>query len=599
MAEWTCSDLSMSFGGPPLLDGVSLAIQRGERIGLLGRNGSGKSTFLKIMQGVLTPDGGNVGGRPGLVIAGLAQEVPDSLSGTAGELLEEALREVGVTADWEVEKRVSQSLAAVGMEANRQLDVLSAGASRRVLLARSLVLEPDLLILDEPTNHLDLETIQRLEALLVRRSGCLVLVTHDRMFLRKIATRIIDIDRGQLRSYDCDYDTYLERREALLEEQAKQNALFDKRLAQEEVWLRRGVKARRTRNQGRVKALKAMREERGERREKVGKVQAKLQEAERSGQIVLRATGLNHSFEADEPLIENLDFTLWRGDRIGLMGPNGCGKSTLLRILLGDLVPDSGEAHMGTRVSLGRFDQLHEDLDPTKTVQENVCDDGDMITVGGRSRHIMGYMQDFLFTPDQVRGPITVLSGGERNRLQLARILARPCNLLILDEPTNDLDVETMELLEEILLNFQGTLLIVSHDREFLNNVVTSTLVSEGKGHFQEYVGGFDDWQKSQQEIAPKEKPKAVKPRVKADKPRRLTFKETEELKALPARIETLEGEKESLSTRLADPEIYKGDGSEVAGITQSLKDAEEQLSTAYERWEILEEVLEKSGRTL
>ncbi len=599
MAEWTCSDLSLSFGGPPLLDGVHLAIQRGERIGLLGRNGSGKSTFLKIMQGIHTPDGGNVGARPGLTIAGLAQEVPDSLSGTAGELLEETLRGIGVTEEWDVEKRVAQSLAAVGMQPDRELAVLSAGAARRVLLARSLVLEPDLLILDEPTNHLDLETIQRLEVLLVRRAGSLVLVTHDRMFLRKIATRIIDIDRGQLRSYDCDYDTYLERREALFEEQAKQNALFDKKLAQEEVWLRRGVKARRTRNQGRVKALKAMREERGERREKVGRVQAKLQEAERSGQIVLRATGLNHTFEPGTPLIKDLDFTLWRGDRIGLMGPNGCGKSTLLRILLGELEPDTGEAHMGTRVALGTFDQLHEDLNPNLTVQENVCDDGEMITVGGRTRHIMGYMQDFLFTPDQVRGPITVLSGGERNRLQLARILAKPCNLLILDEPTNDLDVETLELLEEILLNYQGTLLIVSHDREFLNNVVTSTLVAEGNGHFQEYVGGFDDWQQGQQETAIKTKPKAAKPRVKPAQPRRLTYKEQEELKALPADIEALEENKESLSTRLADPELYKGDGAEVAQITQSLKETEDNLATAYERWELLEEVLEKSGKTL
>ena len=342
-----------------------------------------------------------------------------------------------------------------------------------------------------------------------------------------------------------------------------------------------------------------MREERGDRREKVGRVQAKLQEAERSGQIVLRATGLNHTFEKGTPLIENLDFTLWRGDRIGMMGPNGCGKSTLLRILLGDLLPDSGEAHMGTRVALGKFDQLHEDLDPNLTVQENVCDNGDMVTVGGRSRHIMGYMQDFLFTPDQVRGPITVLSGGERNRLQLARILAKPCNLLILDEPTNDLDVETMELLEEILLNFEGTLLIVSHDREFLNNVVTSTLVAEGNGHFQEYAGGFDDWQRSVQASVPKEKAKAPKPKVKMEKARRLTFKETEELKALPAQIEALEGENDTLSARLADPDIYKGDGSEVATVTKSLKDAEEQLATAYERWELLEEVLEKSGRAL
>ncbi|HPF13449.1 MAG TPA: ATP-binding cassette domain-containing protein, partial [Planctomycetota bacterium] len=521
MAEWSCSDLTLSFGGHPLLDGLGFSIQRGERIGLLGRNGSGKSTLLKILNGDLEPDGGQIATRPGLTIAGLAQDVPAELSGTAGAFLEQALHAMGVDEPWEVEKRCEQSLAAVGFEPSAPIDHLSAGNARRVLLARALVLDPDVLLLDEPTNHLDLETILRLEALLVRRRGSLVLVTHDRMFLRKVATNIFDLDRGKIVRYDCDYDTFLERKEAKLEEEERQTALFDKKLAQEEAWIRRGVQARRTRNMGRVRALQAMRRERQERRERTGTVSATLQEADRGGEIVLRATDVSHRFGDGPLLLDHFDFTLWRGDRIGIIGPNGCGKSTLLRILLGEIAPDSGTIRRGSNVALGRFDQLHGVLDPKKTVQENVCDDGDSITVAGRTRHIMGYLQEFLFSPDQIRGPITRLSGGERNRLQLAKILARPCNLLVLDEPTNDLDVETLELLEEILLGYQGTLLIVSHDREFLSNVATGALVFDGPGQIREFAEGFDNWaQTLAPAVAPVAKPAPPQPAPKPEKAR-------------------------------------------------------------------------------
>ena len=603
MPEWSCSGLSLSFGGQPLLDGVRFTVQRGERIALLGRNGSGKSSLLKIIAGDLEHDGGDLSPRPGLRIAGLAQDVPEDLSGSAREFLDEALHGIGVTESWEVDKRSSQSLAAVGIEPDASIEHLSAGNARRVLLARSLVLEPDLLLLDEPTNHLDLETILRLESLLTRREGSLLLVTHDRMFLRKVATRILDLDRGKLVSYDCDYDTFLDRKEALLEEEARKNALFDKRLAQEEKWIRRGVLARRTRNQGRVRALQAMRKERQDRRTKVGTVNASLQDADRGGEIVIRAEGLNHKFDNSPKLFDNLDFTLWRGDRIGILGPNGCGKSTLIQILLGELTPDSGTVKRGTQVALGKFDQLHADLDPTRTVQENVCDDGDMLTVAGHSRHIMGYLQEFLFTPDQIRGPITTLSGGERNRLQLARILARPCNLLVLDEPTNDLDVETLELLEEILLNYKGTLLIVSHDREFLSNVATGALLFESTGKVREYAGGFDDWQRTLAPDSGSAKPasKSPKPSHKptSQKGRRLTFKETHELKALPATIESLETEQADVSAVLADPDTYKGEAAIVTTATARLAVLEAELESSYERWQELEQILELSGKSL
>ncbi|MEZ6003552.1 MAG: ATP-binding cassette domain-containing protein [Planctomycetota bacterium] len=603
MAEWSAHNLSLSFGGHPLLDGLNVAIQRGERLGLVGRNGSGKSTLLKIIAGEMPPDGGSVQIRPGLTIAGLAQDVPAGLSGTAGELLEQALRDAGVDQDWEIESRTGQALAAVGLDAGQQLGSLSAGNARRVLLARSLVLDPDLLLLDEPTNHLDLETILRMEALLKRRSGSLILISHDRMFLRRVTTGILDLDRGKLTRYDCDYDTYLERKEAALEEEQRENALFDKKLAQEEAWIRRGIKARRTRNMGRVRALQEMRKQRRDRRERQGNVQATLAEADRGGEIVLRAQNLEFAYGNEKPLFQGFDFTLWRGDRIGIIGPNGCGKSTLLRLLLGELVPTGGTIRLGTGVALGRFDQLHDQLDPKKTVQENVCDDGDQITVAGRSRHIMGYLGEFLFSPSQIRGPITRLSGGERNRLQLAKILSQPCNLLVLDEPTNDLDVETLELLEEILLGFQGTLLIVSHDREFLSNVANGALVFDGPGQVREYAEGFDDWDRVLQPEAPAKKtatPAPAKPAAPAqEKGRRLTFKETQELKALPGQIEALEAEQAELNAWLADPDNYKSAGGEVPAKNSRLQAASDELHFAYERWQELEAILEASGRSL
>ena len=596
MAEITLSNATHTFGGHPLLEAAHLNVERGERIGLLGRNGSGKSTLLRLLAGILELDEGDRIPRPGLRIAVLEQEVPGTLAGTVREQLQEALS-LAPDEDWNVAEQIEKTGELLGLGLDENVENLSAGWKRRVLLARALVVQPDLLLLDEPTNHLDLRAIQRLEEDLLRRSTSLVFVTHDRAFLQRLATRIVALDRGRLTSYPGDYGKYLRMKEAELEAEEARNAVFDKKLAEEEAWVRRGIKARRKRNQGRVRALFAMREERAGRRDVVGRSQAKVQLAERTGQIVARATGLTHGF-GDEPLFEKLDLEIQRGDRVGIVGPNGCGKTTLLRVLFDGLEPDQGTIKLGTNLEIARFDQLHSTLDPNRTVQENITDEGDMVSVGGKSRHVIGYLQDFLFSTDQIRGPVTKLSGGERNRLQLARILSRPCNVLILDEPTNDLDIETMELLEEVLLEFDGSLVLVSHDRAFLDNVVTSTLVFEGAGKVNEFVGGYEDWQKH---LAEAEKPTTPEPRPKAkpkltQKPRRLTFKEQKELEALPSRIEDLEGEKGRIEERMADPEFYKGDGQEVGEATARLAELTRELEVAYARWEELEAIAEAAG---
>ncbi|MCP5058362.1 MAG: ATP-binding cassette domain-containing protein [bacterium] len=592
MAELVCRKVSVSFGGPVLLDGIDLAIEEGQRVGLLGRNGCGKSTLLRILGGALVPDEGELSLRRGVRVAGLEQEVPRAMEGTVTTQLESALASGPPLEAWEAESRIQQVVTQLGLQGDAAVAAMSAGSKRRVMLARALVMNPDVLLLDEPTNHLDVEAIRGLEEFLQRRAGALVFVTHDRTFLQSLATRIVDLDRGVLRSYDCDYETYLERRDARLEAELNANAQFDKLLAREETWVRRGLKARRTRNMGRVRALEEMRKQRAGRREEVGRVRAQVQEAERSGKVVIRAEELHHGYQG-QALFDGFSCEIQRGDRIGILGPNGCGKTTLLQILLKELEPDEGSVLHGTKFAVARFDQLHSVLDETKTVQENVCDDGEIVTVGGKAQHVMGYLGAFLFTPEQVRGPITRLSGGERSRLQLARLLARPCNVLVLDEPTNDLDLETLELLEELLLEFQGTLLLVSHDRAFLDNVVTSTFVFEGNGELNEYVGGYRDWLRM---TASRETPQEVKQapakvRSETTRSRKLSYKEKTELEAMPSRIETFETEKRAIEEKMADPSFYKSEGEAIAQSTTRLQELVDLLEHAYARWEELEAI--------
>jgi ATP-binding cassette subfamily F protein uup len=589
--------LSMSFGHAALLDETGMQVERGERVALLGRNGCGKSTLLRILAGEQAPDTGVVRRRKGLTVAVLCQEVPRGLSGSVRSNLLAPLKGIDPHGTWENDEKIERIAASLGLQLEEEVAGQSAGMSRRVLLAQALIQEPDLLILDEPTNHLDITAVKALEEILQRWTGAVIFVTHDRAFLRRIATRILDLDRGKLASFDCGYRTYLVRKEADIEAEEQRNAVFDKKLSIEESWIRKGVKARRTRNQGRVRALKAMREERRDRRDKTGKVRANLQEGRRTGQIVMRAKGLTQRF-GDKTVLENLDVEIQRGDRIGLVGPNGSGKTTLLRILLEELSPTEGEVIHGTNLEVGCFDQLHDSLSPSKTVRENVVDAGDSVQIGDQRRHIVGYLQDFLFTPDQIKGPITRLSGGERNRLQLAKLMARPANLLILDEPTNDLDLETLELLEDLLVSFSGTLLIVSHDREFLDNVVTSCLIFGEKGGVRESIGGYsDDLDRQAKAAAPaapaksKQLPKVAK--AKQAKARRLSFKEKQELEVLPAKLEELEAGKNALLAEMAAPEFFKRDGQAIAADTAKLEQLEGELATAYERWEELELIAE------
>ena len=520
------NEVSVSFGGPRLLDGATLQIEAGERIGLLGRNGSGKSTLMKLLMGDITPDTGEIIRSGEVRIAMLPQDVPDDLPGTVYDVVAsggrehlELLREyhdltlqmsrsgdegllkklervqhrLETSGAWHYHQRVETVIARTDLDENAEFRFLSAGMKRRVFLAKALVSEPDLLLLDEPTNHLDINAILWLEDFLLKFEKTLMLVTHDRAFLQRLATRIVEIDRGRLLSFPCDYGTYLERRQALLEAQEKQWQEFDKKLAREETWVRQGIKARRTRNEGRVRALVQMRRERAHRQEQTGNVRLTIQEAERSGRFVVEAEKIHFAF-GDHKIVEGFSTAIIRGDKVGIIGPNGSGKTTLLKILLGELEPQQGRIRLGTGIRIAYFDQLRAQLDENRTLKDNIADGNDMIVVGGVSRHVMGYLQDFLFPPDQILSPVSSLSGGERNRLLLAKLFILPSNVLVLDEPTNDLDTETLELLEDRLLEYSGTILMVSHDRAFLNNVVTSTIVFEGEGRLQEYVGGYDDW---------------------------------------------------------------------------------------------------------
>jgi len=587
-------DVSVSFGGPKILDGVNLQIDRGERVCLLGRNGEGKSTLLKLIKGELPSEGGETVRQQGLKIARLAQEVPVGRGGTVADLVAEGLADdTSPHAIEEEGHRVDAILSRTGLDPDAIFDALSSGMKRRVLLAKALVSDPDILLLDEPTNHLDIDAIRWLEDFLLRYGVTLIFVTHDRAFLGRLATRIIELDRGRLFDWPCDYPTFLKRRDELLAAEQRQNALFDKRLAQEEVWIRKGIEARRTRNEGRVRALKAMREARLKRREKQGTARVQLQEAERSGALVAEAKGVGFAY-GDRPIVRDLTVSVMRGDKVGIIGPNGAGKTTLIRLLLGQLEPQEGTVRLGTNLEVAYFDQLKATLDDEKTVQQNVSE-YETIPINGRSKHVLGYLQDFLFSPDRARTLVKYLSGGERSRLLLAKLFTKPANVLVLDEPTNDLDVETLELLESLLVEFAGTVLMVSHDRAFLNDVVTSTLAFEGDGRIKEYDGGYDDYLRQRQSSAPAPTPApaaaAAKPAPAPakERPKKLSNKERRELEELPARIETLEATRQGLHDTMADPAFYRRDGEAIAEVKAQLDALEQELAAAYERWEALE----------
>ncbi len=592
-------DVTIGFGGPPLLDHASLQIDRGERICLLGRNGAGKSTLMKLAAGMLDPDSGRVFRQEGAKVFLLRQAVPDNVQGPVAEIVR---NQDGADLDWEREVRAEALLEQSGLDPETKFESLSAGWKRRVMLLQGLATDPDLLLLDEPTNHLDIESITWLESFLLDFKGALLFVTHDRTFLRRLATRILELDRGQLTSWSCDYDKFLERKEAVLDAEAKQQAAFDKKLAKEEAWLRQGIKARRTRNEGRVRALLAMRKERAERRVGPGAAQMSLQSAAISGRKVIEAEAISFAYPGQkEPVIRNFSTLIARGDKIGIVGPNGAGKSTLLRLLLGQEQPQSGSVRIGTNLEIAWFDQLRASLDEEKTVRENVAGDSETVTIDGRERHIISYLQDFLFPPDRALSPVKALSGGEKNRLLLARLFSRPANLLVLDEPTNDLDAETLELLESLLVEFSGTALIVSHDRTFLDNVVSSLIVFESDGRVIESVGGYEDYVRQRGRTAQtkatrtREAPEKVEskphPRGRPERPRRMTNREKRELEELPARIEQLEEQQHALAENLADPDLYQNNGDALTKLQEELKQVETDLAAAFARWEELEEL--------
>jgi ATP-binding cassette subfamily F protein uup len=622
----TLRDISLSYSGPQLLDRVSLAVSENERICLIGRNGEGKSTLLKVIAGLVQADEGEKQVTAGTRISYLPQEVPTDLEGSTFEIVATGLDELSgllvsyhaatqaVMQDpseqnldrmakaqhaledaggWQFEQQVETTLSKLSLDPDERFESLSGGRKRRVLLARELVRAPQLLLLDEPTNHLDIDSINWLEEFLASWNGSLLFITHDRAFMQRLATRIIELDRGRLTDWPGDYRNYLRRREERAHAEAKANERFDKKLAQEEVWIRQGIKARRTRNEGRVRQLQAMREAYRQRRKGQGEARINLQQADRSGKLVVEIENVSYSW-GDLEVIRDFSTTILRGDKIGIIGPNGCGKSTLLGLLLGKLKPTSGHIRLGTGLEVAYFDQLRASLEMEKSVQDNVGGGSDKVEINGKSRHIISYLQDFLFTPDRVRQPLNALSGGERNRVLLAKLFTKPANLLVLDEPTNDLDVETLELLEELLSNYQGTLLLVSHDRAFIDAVVTSTLVFEGNGIISECAGGYQDWLREKamagQEVmaTSAEGPSAKKPKQKSAAGKR-SYKLQRELEQLPGTIERLEKEIEALHTLLADPELYRENAARVPDLKEQLSAREHELEQVFERWEELE----------
>ncbi len=625
MALLGLQDVSIAFGGPAVLSGATFSIERGERVCLLGRNGAGKSTLMKMLESTLLPDSGEVVRQGGTSVSRLEQDIPDGVNGTMFDVVAEGLGTSGAlvaqyhaashrveldasdaalreldrlhraldAADaWQTQTRVETVLEHLGLEADLPFAAASGGRKRQALLARALVRQPDVLLLDEPTNHLDIDAVEWMEQFLIDRGITLLFVTHDRAFLRRVATRIVELDRGKLSDWGVDYDTYLVRKEASLHAEAREWEEFDKKLAKEEVWIRTGIQARRTRNEGRVRALESLRVERGERRERIGTVRMSTQDAERSGKLVIEAKGISFA-RGDKSIVRDASTRIARGDRVGLIGPNGSGKTTLLRLLLGELEPDSGSVRHGTNLDIAYFDQLRETLDPDRSVFDSIADGADFVKVAGSDRHVHGYLGDFLFSQDRARTPVRALSGGERNRLLLARLFTRSFNVLVLDEPTNDLDIETLDLLEELLLAFTGTLLLVSHDREFLDNVVTSTLVFEGKGKVGEYVGGYTDWirQRPVSATVPEKRRAVATPVVAPPTPTRrkkLSYKETQELASLPDAIDAREQERGVLYTSLSDPVFLRGSDA-VTAAKARLDALDTEINALMARWETLE----------
>ena len=625
MTLLSLTNVSLAYGHHPLLAHADFSIEKGERVCLVGRNGAGKSTLMRVVSGVAVPDDGEVWRRDTLRIAHLEQDVPPDSDDTVYEAVAKGLGQLGallteyhnaalaaasdaaalarLTAaqarieaehGWNLSQKVETVLSRLNLPADKRIKNCSGGIRRQVMLARALVSEPDLLLLDEPTNHLDIAAIQWLEEYLLSYNGALIFITHDRTFLRHLATRIVELDRGRLTSFPGDFDRYLQKKEELLEIEARAAAKFDKKLAEEEAWIRQGVKARRTRNEGRVRALEALRRARAERIDVGGRVSFDVDVGSTSGKLVVDVRDVSFKY-GERHIVRDFSTHILRGDRIGIVGPNGSGKSTLLKLILGELAPTSGQVVVGTRLSIGYFDQHRRTLDPEKTVRENLSEGRDYIDVRGRSRHVIGYLKDFLFPPARIDSPVKSLSGGERNRLLLAKLFTLPANMLVLDEPTNDLDVDTLELLEELLSEYEGTLLLVSHDRTFLDNVVTSTLVFEGDGRVAEYVGGYEDWLRQRgaaraaRAEVPAEKPGTVRA-VPAENPKKkLSYKEQQELNALPGRIETLENEVQALEQQATAPDFYRQDKASITAAMDRLAQLRADLEQAYARWEQLD----------
>ena len=595
MALVSLRDVSIRFRGPALLDDVSCEIEMGQRVGLLGRNGAGKTTLMKMISGQQQPDHGRIVLAPGARAAQLPQDVPAGVSGRLEDVVALGVDETASDEGRRGKPSVASILSQMELDPDADFSSLSSGMKRRVLLAQALVNDPDVLLLDEPTNHLDLTAIQWLEKFLLKWRATLIFVTHDRTFLQNLATRILEIDRGKIFDWSCDYQTFLLRKEEVLNAEEKQNALFDKRLAQEEVWIRQGIKARRTRNEGRVRALKKLREEHSNRRKQTGSVNLRIQEGQRSGNLVIAADEVSFGYE-DQNLVDEFSTMIVRGDKVGIIGRNGAGKTTLLKLLLGKLDPQSGKVRLGTNLEIAYFDQLRDQLDGNKTVLENVGDGYDTVTINGHPQHVIGYMQNFLFTPERARTEVRFLSGGEKNRILLAKLFSKTANLLVLDEPTNDLDMETLELLEQRLVEYQGTVLVVSHDRSFLNNVVTSTIVFESTG-VKEYDGGYDDWLRQRPDEAEATRKKPAKGKGKSKnkeangtaKPKKLSYKDQRELDQLPGKIESLETSVADYHDKMAVPDFYQQGGDAVAKVSAELKEIQQQLEQAYQRWQELE----------